>query len=1431
MIHASIFRDTIKVAIGVGIQSTKWCFNLLPFGIPTSKRNEFGRILIGQEIIIPYTYSSNYSNHIPSSSNKSKKWTKDQLNQLLLSCGDVEANPGHPDFLKCMQLNCNGWKLNEIEHILAIEKPDVFMIQETKLDAIKQSSIRNYHIARRDRTTARQGIGATVKGGGLVTLIRDDEEARRTLSIIEMPELNLGEDNVTEVLQIKVVFNKRTIVFSNIYKPPIRPNVNEQRDPNHFKADNVLGKCLSSCIESEHIVGGDLNAHHTVWDNIAANDPNGEDILEFCMDSHMNIENNGAVTYMARSDARKSTPDITLSSSGLVVNNWATLSATTSDHLPITFDVYTRNNGEKEMPIPINNKRTNIAWKKADWTKYNNKLRSLIKEWPANAPDNDKNEWNKKGGATNMHLRSKRLNHCLKLAARILPQGARKDPVIWWHEEIDEASRIRDLLGEEAHVNEENRIEWVQACQEVVNIIKRRRLEYWKDFNTKYSYTSNPGKVAAVIKSINREQRTSTNIAIVTDKGKLLTKDHDKATAFLGQFSKVSANTHNKETRSKAYRVENREEKIRASKYSSRPCHSPQASAFSSTELDAQLQNLQLKRAPGEDGIHNEMLINLEGDMRAELLDVINMSWSSGISPSSWLCGVIIPIRKPGKDKITLSSYRPVCLMSNVAKLAERLVVCRLRYDLESRNILSPMQSGFRSGRSTADPLLRLISDIQGGLNRPAPAQRTVAALLDLSKAFDKVVHQKLLCEMDNLEIPSCYGNWYRGFLWDRRYRVRYGFAVSKFCRFANGVPQGSGSGPLLFIIIANTLSVALTPLIVKGVNHGLIADDTTLWSTQINLIDLATSIQEGLNIAIKWSIKYRMPLNMTKTDLILFTNHAPDHEVPLGITMGGIQVEMSKEVRLLGVILDSALTFKPHVDKIQKLCHSRLRQLSTISGYNWGGNARDQRSTYFAFVNSILTYCGSIFYPFLSETNKGKLQRIQNTSARIITGCVRSTNIEALLLEANLEPLSVGYEKQCAVMGERARRMGEGDPLTIMASKAPPPSRLLKTAQSWEQLSDEILHGCGLRVGRVTNTGNEIVAMGVSVKDQIDIRNRVPIWTGIAPWNTSNAFKVMCVTDLNKKCTNLDPPEVWKAQTENIINLLGPKGLEIFSDGSVVNKRGAGGAQIYDNVKNKTHSVTVPAGNLCSSFKSEIEGVSCGLKLLINNEGIDKQGKSLLLCTDSLALVETMKKGPINQKLGPVVSLWSDIISLLDDFGVQKVDLLWGKGHVGVDKNEKVDILVGKAMAKFEKEKTGASQKKSPILLQGVKAEVNYQLSNAYRSKLQTTGHRYEICGGNFSDLKLSSTLTRQKEVWLNQLRVGKCLLLGSYRSIINIRNSPLCRWCGVVDETVRHVYSECQNPSIMQLRVDLDFLDATVLHKAPLVGLQFFEEILKLL
>jgi ribonuclease HI len=1028
-----------------------------------------------------------------------------------------------------------------------------------------------------------------------------------------------------------------------------------------------------------------------------------------------------------------------------------------------------------------------------------------------------------------------RFNSSVLLAAKVLPRGSRYDPVPWWHQDINDAVEIRDLLRQEAGLCDENRNEWVNACQLVVKVIKEKRLEYWRENNTRTTYTTNPGKVAAVIKGINRDPRTSTNIAIVTPKGRVLTDDKEKATAFRGEFSKVSSNTHNEETRSRKYRAENRIEKIEMKKYVNSDCHSPQASSFSSTEFDAQLQALEDKRAPGPDGIHNEMLKNLEADMKGELLVVINMSWATGSSPASWLCGVIIPIHKSGKDKVNLSSYRPVCLMSVVAKMAERLITCRLRYDLESRGILSPNQSGFRSGRSTADPLLRLISDIQGGLNRPAPAHRTVAALIDLSRAFDKVCHQKLLLEFKVLEIPSCYAKWYQGFLSHRMYRVRYGDSESGYCRFANGVPQGSVSGPLLFIIFVNSLSVLLSTLESEGLRHHLLADDTTIWNTNNNIGSIKDVIQKGLDVIVGWCKKYRMFINFGKNEGILFTTNPQDHAIEFRITLEGDVIGMKKEVRLLGIMLDSAVTMVSHVKKLQKICHFRQRQLSAIAGYGWGGHSRDNRAAYFAFVHSQLIYNSSVFSPFLSATNMNVLERLQNTGARIITGLPKATIIDELLLEANLRPLSVYFKSQCANAAEKAKRMPPGDPMSIMVAGRVPPSRLIKTAESFQHVSNRIFNEMKWREGRVNDNGYEITGEGGNFTGKLDVRNRDPILTHpiSPPWACNNATKIKFMTHLVSPCIHSDSAEVWKKASDDSIAVHGIMDIEMFTDGSVVNKLGAGAADIYEQRLiggNKVYRVVAPAGALCSSYKSEIVGVQCGLDKLISTEAITKEDKCIIICTDSQSLVAALAKGPITQKLKPCSDIWYSCLSLLDIHKVSSIVFQFVKSHVGILKNERVDKACGEALIKYSKEKLGFSQKKAVILLQGIKAEVKQHLVRQYKNNLKITD-RYLICGDKESDLKLSATYSRTDEVLCSQLRVDRCTLMGSYGFTLKTRQSPLCRWCHIAKETVVHVFSECQSPYIIQLRQDLNIQDVTVLHKSPLLGLKFCRDAINII
>uniref|UniRef100_A0A2C9LSL5 Endonuclease/exonuclease/phosphatase domain-containing protein n=1 Tax=Biomphalaria glabrata TaxID=6526 RepID=A0A2C9LSL5_BIOGL len=91
-------------------------------------------------------------------------------------------------------------------------------------------------------------------------------------------------------------------------------------------------------------------------------------------------------------------------------------------------------------------------------------------------------------------------------------------------------------------------------------------------------------------------------------------------------------------------------------------------------ELDITLRKCKLRKAPGPDGISNEMLKHLGPIGRRKLLDLINRTWTKGDFPKAWGVATIVSLLKKGKVPDRAESYRPVSLTSNVGKAAERMV-------------------------------------------------------------------------------------------------------------------------------------------------------------------------------------------------------------------------------------------------------------------------------------------------------------------------------------------------------------------------------------------------------------------------------------------------------------------------------------------------------------------------------------------------------------------------------------------------------------------------------------------------------------------------------------------------------------------------------------------------------------------------------------
>lgn len=112
---------------------------------------------------------------------------------------------------------------------------------------------------------------------------------------------------------------------------------------------------------------------------------------------------------------------------------------------------------------------------------------------------------------------------------------------------------------------------------------------------------------------------------------------------------------------------------------------------------------------------------------------------------------------------------RPIALTSNICKVMEKMVMSRVLFYLETRNLIHPYQSGFRKGRSTLDAVVCLENEIRKAhVNKEA----VKGVFFYIEKAYNMVWKEGLLIKLDRMSI-KWRNNWVMDFLQERTIQVR----------------------------------------------------------------------------------------------------------------------------------------------------------------------------------------------------------------------------------------------------------------------------------------------------------------------------------------------------------------------------------------------------------------------------------------------------------------------------------------------------------------------------------------------------------------------------------------------------------------------------------------------------------------------------------
>ena len=128
----------------------------------------------------------------------------------------------------------------------------------------------------------------------------------------------------------------------------------------------------------------------------------------------------------------------------------------------------------------------------------------------------------------------------------------------------------------------------------------------------------------------------------------------------------------------------------------------------------------------------------------------------------------VIPIFK-NDSRLLCNNYRPISLFSNMCKIFEKAIHCRLNLFLEQNNCLYPFQFGFLLNYSTNNALMAIVESIQKRLDA---GNYTAGVFVDLKKAFDTVDHNILLEKLDYCGIRWVAKNWFESYLNNRKQYV-----------------------------------------------------------------------------------------------------------------------------------------------------------------------------------------------------------------------------------------------------------------------------------------------------------------------------------------------------------------------------------------------------------------------------------------------------------------------------------------------------------------------------------------------------------------------------------------------------------------------------------------------------------------------------------
>lgn len=843
---------------------------------------------------------------------------------------------------KCLLYNARSIvnKVDLLPLIITDYNPQMIFVTESWLtDRLPSAYLGvqpHYSVLRKDRTDS--------VGGGVCVLLKRDLQYCQ-IDVMD----NVGD---IDVLVFDVKLSLSRIRFILCYRPPQRSQEAADGFVNLLK---IVEKC--SQIAWPVVLLGDFNLPGIDWINVGAQEHLFHKSFVNC------IVNNGYTQYVQSPTRNGNILDLVLCSHQFVISDCVTVSPIgTSDHAGVLFRIFDDSFSVSDtksgfLAPPV---ITDYDYSRADYNAMNQYLNNI--DWYsylANIHD-IQSMWDTfidiVYGAIDMFVptRTYKLNSRTNVGS--YPKYIRrlfKRKLVAWR-------RYKRFGSEQL---KRQYIECSSKCQvELDSFIKARELKL-----------IDSGNLGSFYKYINNRTVARSGVApLVSSEGELVYDDCGKAELLNAYFGSVFTDDDNLISCTSNVFSEANVEKNKLSDID-----------FGIDQVLRILSKLKSKKSRGPDGLSAEFLRNVSTSIAYPLTFIFNQSFCNARLPQIWKQAHVTPVFKKGASSDP-NNYRPISLTCICCKIMETIIKDQTLTYLRKTNKISKQQHGFLARHSTCSQLIEAVNDWTIGLNSKSSVD---VVYIDFKKAFDSVVHSKLLYKLSCVGICGRLLLWIADFLSQRSQAVIIGDSLSSNIGVKSGVPQGSVLGPLLFIIYINDLSNCFG----DNVSMKLFADDAKIYMVVDNIQDYEV-LQDGLQSLARWAAKWQLLIAIPKCSVL----HIGNKNACYSYNINGTLLPNVMTALDLGVTVDAKLSFTQHIACVVSKAHQRAGLILRCF------KSRDRNLLFKAFcvyVRPILEYCTPVWSPSYS----GEIEKIEQVQRRFTK---RLSGLKYLLYKERLDAL-----------------------------------------------------------------------------------------------------------------------------------------------------------------------------------------------------------------------------------------------------------------------------------------------------------------------------------------------------------------------------------------------------------------------------------------